>query len=87
MAKRVQKYLQLNKFLLPIPLLCIVISNGKNCKEEPEYRLKTVNSTVDNSISVRSDNEGNIWLLIGTRSGFEGRSEIYFTNLKVNFMK
>ena len=46
----------------------------------PEYRIKTL----DNAglpVSVNTDNEGGVWLIVGTDSGFEGLSRLYYTGI------
>jgi hypothetical protein len=42
------------------------------------YQLKTLSSTGTRSGMATSDSSGRLWLVIGTDSGFEGRTEIYF---------
>jgi hypothetical protein len=37
--------------------------------------------TLAGSLPARSDGLGHLWILVGTDSGFEGRTEIYFTNV------
>lgn len=43
----------------------------------PEYRLKTL-ARESGGPQVRSDSSGRLWLVIGTDSGFEGITRIYF---------
>ena len=49
------------------------------------YRLKTLSSGADNSPIVRSDASGRLWLVIGTDSGFEARTEIYYLEGSATF--
>jgi hypothetical protein len=47
------------------------------------YELKTLNNA-DNPIEAVSDSEGNLWLYVGTDSGFEGRTALYYTLINVS---
>lgn len=47
-----------------------------------EYKLKVLTSA--KPISVTSDSNGEIWLIVGTDSGFEGTTTIYYNSIKVN---
>ena len=49
---------------------------GTDCLA-PEYRLKTL-ALETGGPQVRSDSSGRLWLVIGTESGFEGVTRIYF---------
>lgn len=60
------------------------IANSRECEEGPEYEIKEILSDSDHA-SVTSDDSGKAWLLFGTRSGFEGRTELFYTYLKANF--
>jgi len=46
------------------------------------YALKKLDNK-DRPIEVTSDENGNIWLFIGTDSGFEGTTSLYYTNIEV----
>ena len=47
-----------------------------------EYLIKTLD-TMDLALSVNTDNEGRVWLIAGTDSGFEGLTELYYS--RINF--
>lgn len=52
------------------------------------YRLKTLTDRLDemnNNFSVTSDNQGRAWLILGTDSGYESTSTVFYTNVIVNF--
>ena len=54
------------------------IQNSTTCDAGiRRWELKTLGG----SIPVKSDAAGRLWLLIGIDSGFEGRTEIYLTNV------
>lgn len=46
------------------------------------YGLKTLESR-NHVLEVTNDEEGNLWLIIGTDSGFEGKTALYYTNIAV----
>lgn len=56
------------------------IANSSNeCTDTP-YELKTLTSEAVHD-DVTTDADGQAWLLVGTRSGFEGRTALYFTHI------
>ena len=61
------------------------VANSRSCEEAPEWELKAfpVRSL---PAPVTASPEGRVWLLFGVDSGFEGRTEIYFTRASVTFM-
>lgn len=60
------------------------IANSRECEEGSEYEIKEIVSNADHA-TVTSDDSGQAWILFGTRSGFEGRTELFYTYLKANF--
>ena len=61
------------------------VANSQNCAEEaPRYELKTLSSD-GQTFEVMTDSTGVSWILMGTDSGFEARSEIYYTRFVANF--
>ena len=56
------------------------VANSRDCEEGRQYELKTVTSGPQ---SVTTDANGNLWLLVGTRSGFEATTSLYYTEVKV----
>jgi len=50
---------------------------GGTCNEGV-YALKTLRSPADRIPTLTADANGRLWMVIGTDSGFEGRTEIYF---------
>ena len=45
-----------------------------------EYRVKTLDN-VDMPLSVTTDGEGRVWLIVGTDSGFEGLTRLYYARI------
>ena len=49
-----------------------------------EYRIKTLDNT-DLPLSVTTDGEGGVWMIVGTDSGFEGLTRLYYARINYNF--
>lgn len=49
----------------------------------PAWEIRRLES--DGGLEVASAADGSLWLLVGTDSGFEGRTEIYFTRVRARF--
>ncbi len=54
------------------------IANSRVCEEGFEYEIKEVTSGPLHD-AVTADENGRAWLMFGTRSGFEGRTNLYYT--------
>ena len=48
-----------------------------------EYRIKTLDNQ-DQPLTVDTDSEGRVWLIVGTDSGFEGLTTLYYTGIDYN---
>ena len=58
------------------------VANSRRCEEPSQWELKSFASrTTPEPISVPPD--GRVWLLFGADSGFESRTELYFTRASV----
>ena len=57
-----------------------LIGDFANGTESSAYNLVTLKTM--NSISVESNSNGEIWLVVGTDSGFEGTTVIYYNKIK-----
>lgn len=49
-----------------------------------EYRIKTLDN-LERPLQVVSDSEGRIWLIVGTDSGFEGPTAMYYARIAYTF--
>ncbi|MDP6402985.1 MAG: PEP-CTERM sorting domain-containing protein [SAR202 cluster bacterium] len=49
-----------------------------------EYRIKTLDNP-DRPLEVTTDQDGRVWLVVGTDSGFEGLSSIYYARISYVF--
>ena len=63
------------------------VDNGIPCEEalesnDPPYAMVTRSGTVED---VTTDGEGSLWLFVGTDSGFEGRTSIYYDRVTATF--
>lgn len=61
----------------------LVLGDFSNDTDNEIYTLKTVSN--DTPLMVTSDVNGELWLIVGTDSGFEGTTEIYYNTIKATF--
>ena len=61
-----------------------VIDDFSNGTDEFEYQLKSLDDQT--TFQVQADSDGVLWLIVGTDSGFEGKTTIYYSGIKV-FLK
>lgn len=54
-----------------------------NGTDKAVYKLKTL--TNEDSFAVQADKNGELWVIIGTDSGFEGTTTIYYTSISLKF--
>lgn len=59
------------------------VANSQTCGQQPQWELKQVTSM--ETIEVTADADGRVWLFVGTDSGFESGTEIYYTWVEVTF--
>ncbi len=62
------------------------VANSRQYEDGREFELKEVSSVVGHD-QVTTDENGEAWILFGTRSGFEGQTDLYYTYLSVEFVK
>lgn len=60
----------------------VAIGNLANGKDVEEYALIQRSNTGE-PFTVKTDAKGEVWLIIGTDSGFEGNQSIYYNRIKV----
>lgn len=59
------------------------IENGvQECHETPYRMIERDN--MDDPVTVQSDEDGNLWLFVGTDSGFEGMTALYYDVVEVH---
>lgn len=59
----------------------IVIGNFANGTDENVYTLKTLSNSTPFRATASKD--GTLWLIIGTESGFEGKTTTYYNTIEV----
>ena len=68
----------------------IVLGNVAYAPESEEdagqWHIKTLGSE-DQPFSVTSDGDGAVWFIVGTDSGFEGLTALYYDQVTVNLEK
>lgn len=60
------------------------VANGIPC-EEHDGEFGSIVHEHTHSTRVETDEQGRMWLLLGTDSGFEGRTNLYYQSLEVRF--
>ena len=58
-----------------------VIGNFANGSDLNVYKIKQLNTSTP--LNVRANQQGEIWLVIGTDSGFEGKTTIFYNSIQV----
>lgn len=62
------------------------IANSRECEQGGQFEIKELKSNSVQDV-VKTNKDGETWLLFGTRSGFEGETELYYTYFKAEFKK
>lgn len=57
-----------------------------NSTDFETYEIKTLNND-NNPLMAATDSEGRMWIMIGTDSGFEGVTSLYYTRVKVELTR
>ena len=63
--------------------MAIVLGDIAVSYDTQDYALITRNNTEKTPFIARSNSKGEIWLLVGTDSGFEGTTTVYYTRINV----
>lgn len=58
-------------------------SNSNTDCQDPVWEVKTLES--EEALAVVTDEDGALWLFVGTDSGFEGRTELYYIRYEASF--
>lgn len=66
-----------------------VVANGIECDEAlardaPPFALVALSGTVPGSVT--ADDDGSLWVFVGADSGFEGRTDLYYDAITVEFI-
>jgi hypothetical protein len=65
--------------------IAIVLGDIAVSYDTQNYTLISRNNTGDTPFIARSNSKGEIWLIVGTDSGFEGTTTVYYTRVNVVF--
>lgn len=60
----------------------IVVGNTSNGTDVSDYKLIT-RTNQDQPFSAKTNDKGELWLVVGTDSGFEGRTTLYYNHIRV----
>ncbi|HWP93898.1 MAG TPA: hypothetical protein VNN20_17060 [Thermodesulfobacteriota bacterium] len=52
----------------------------------PVFQIKKIESDPGSLFEVVADETGSVWLIVGTDSGFEGTTNLFYTEIKVTFI-
>ena len=63
------------------------VANGIPCEEALEQDSPYADVTLEHTLAdpVVTTDDGTVWLLVGTDSGFEGRTSLYYDRIEVTF--
>ena len=61
------------------------IANGRQADDPPQYIILT--RTYRHPHPIQTNEQGHIWLIVGTDSGFEGQTALYYKNIVVKLSK
>lgn len=61
------------------------VGNTVSDCDDLQWELKSLSE--DDAVEVTTDSSGAAWLIVGTDSGFEGRTEIYHTSVRAEFRR
>ena len=60
------------------------VANSRSCEQSRQWELKSFPGR-STPVPVSASSSGRVWLLFGADSGFEDRTEVYFTRASVTF--
>lgn len=61
----------------------VVVGDVANGLDQPTYALLT-RTNDQQPFEATTDGNGNLWVLVGTDSGFEGKTTLYYSNIRVS---
>lgn len=64
----------------------VVIGDFSNNTDQEVYTIKAV-ANDNQAFSVLSSDTGELWIIVGTDSGFEGTTTIYYSNIRVELVR
>jgi hypothetical protein len=64
----------------------VLLGNVSNGTDQPTYKLVR-RSNADKPINIRANAQGEIWLFVGSDSGFEGLTVLYYDHIRATFLE
>lgn len=58
------------------------VANSRDCEEGQAYEIKRLDSSPGHW-QATTDETGRLWIMVGTRSGFEATTSLYYTRVRV----
>lgn len=71
----------------PVATVIGDIANGQECDDPSSAPYVTIVREGQHETRVRTDSNGDLWLLVGTDSAFEGLTQLYFQSIVVELSK
>ncbi|WKN30134.1 hypothetical protein PZB74_14305 [Porifericola rhodea] len=62
----------------------LVLGHIGTSREDEQYVLFTHRQTKENTLTLKTDKSGEAWLIVGTDSGFEGKTRLYYNKVTVS---
>ncbi len=63
------------------------IANGIPCEQaSPYYPFALIERSHQHTTNVKANANGELWLLVGTDSGFEGLTRLYYQSIRVKLI-
>lgn len=63
----------------------LVLGNIGTPREDEQYDLLTRTNDDENIFEITTDATGELWLIVGTDSGFEGKTTLYYNRIRATF--
>lgn len=63
----------------------LVLGHIGTTRQDEQYALLSRSSGEENKFEITTDKKGDLWLIVGTDSGFEGKTTLYYNKIKVTF--
>lgn len=63
----------------------LVLGNIGTPREDEQYDLLSRTNDEENIFTITTDKKGELWLIVGTDSGFEGKTTLYYNRIKATF--
>lgn len=65
----------------------LVLGHIGTSREDEQYDLVRRSNAEDQTFEITTDQSGEAWLIVGTDSGFEGKTRLYYNRIKISFTK